>query len=170
MIIYIQTTEENFTLPTKGTRSFSISLKKRWFYVLEVTTWSGDEVINVSILHGEEVLFAALLEGEKLEYDMDPETGSINYPDLGDVIVKESGTYILVAQVIVEPTQGPTHLRLHGTNQRILGFDLKILFFPWLIAFFCSFFALIGSVFFELYQTIRTTSNTETHSRESNDM
>jgi hypothetical protein len=155
LIVFIQTTEETFTLPTKGTETFPINLKERWLYVLEVTAWSGDEVINVSILQGEEVLFVALLEGEKLEHNIDPETDAISYPVLGDVIVKESGVYILVADVIVEPTQGPTHLRLHGTNQHILGFDLKVLVFPWLIALICCFFVTFALFFFELSKRVR---------------
>ncbi|MFX1283483.1 MAG: hypothetical protein ACFFB5_07505 [Promethearchaeota archaeon] len=156
MFVSVQTTEINYSLPTKGTKTYPMNLKKDWYYDFEVITWSGDETINISILRGEEVIFSALLVGEELEYEMDPDSPAFYYPALGEGFqVEESGNYTLVTQVIVEPTQGPTYLRLYCRNQRVLGFDAGILVIPWLITVICGFFALVGSFFFGLYQTIR---------------
>jgi len=156
MFVSVQTTEKNYSLPTEGIKTFTLDLKKGWYYDLEVRAWSGDETINVSILQGEEVIFSALLIGEELEYEMDPDPPYVYYPALGDGFqVEESGNYTLLAHVIVEPTQGSASLRLYCTNQHVLGFDTGFLVIPWLITIICGFFVLIGSVFFDLFQALR---------------
>ncbi|MFX0183744.1 MAG: hypothetical protein ACFE95_11730 [Candidatus Hodarchaeota archaeon] len=156
IIVSVQTTEKDYSLPTEGTKTFTIDLKKGWYYDFEVRAWSGDETINISILHGEEVIFSALLIGEELEYEMDPDPPYVYYPALGEGFqVEESGNYTLVAHVIVEPTQGSAYLRLYCTNQRVLGVDVGFLVIPWLIIIICGFFAILGSVIFDLYQVIR---------------
>ncbi len=156
LFVSVQTTEKNYALPTEGTKTFTLDLKKEWYYDFEVTAWSGDETINISILRGEEVIFSALLVGKDLEYELEPDPPDIHYPALGDGFqVEESGNYTLVAHVIIEPTQGSANLRLYCSNQRVLGFDAGVLIIPWLITMICAFLALVGSFFFGLYQTIR---------------
>ena len=156
MFVSVQTTEKNYSLPTEGIKTFTLDLKKGWYYDFEVRAWSGDEIINVSILRGEKVIFSTLLVGEELEYEMEPDPPDIHYPALGDRFqVEESGNYTLVAHVIVEPTQGSASLRLYCTNQRVLGFDPSFLVIPWFITLICGFFILIGSFFFDLYQALR---------------
>ncbi|MFX0151862.1 MAG: hypothetical protein ACFFAJ_13825 [Candidatus Hodarchaeota archaeon] len=151
-----QTTEKNYSLPTEGTETFILALKKGWYYDFEVTAWSGDETINISILHGEEVIFSALLIGAELEYETDPDPPYVYYPPLGEGFqVVESGNYTLVAHVIVEPTQGSAYLRLYCTNQRVLGFDTGFLIITWIIILICGFFVIIGSSLFDLSQVIR---------------
>ncbi|UCG01999.1 MAG: hypothetical protein JSW11_20670 [Candidatus Heimdallarchaeota archaeon] len=156
LAISVQTIEKDFSLPTEGTKTFTLDLKKDWYYHFEVRAWSGDETINISILQGKEVIFSAFLIGEDLEYEMDPDPPYVYYPALGDSFqVEESGDYTLVAQVIVEPTQDSARLKLYCTNQRVLGFDTGFLVIPWIIIVICGFFALIGSFFFDLFQAFR---------------
>ncbi|MFX0173368.1 MAG: hypothetical protein ACFE9L_15860, partial [Candidatus Hodarchaeota archaeon] len=156
LFVFDQTTENNYSLPTEGTETFILNLKKGWYYDFEVTAWSGDETINISILHEEKVIFSALLIGAELEYETDPDPPYVYYPHLGEGFqVEESGNYTFIAHVIVEPTQGSAHLRLYCTNQRVLGFDVGFLIITWIIILICGFFVIIGSSVFDLYQVIR---------------
>lgn len=153
LFVSVQTTEEDFLLPTEGTQNFDIDLKRGWHYDLEVTRWSGDEIINISIMQGEEIIYSVLLEGEKLEYGGDPEV--IEYPRLGESLqVEETEKYQLVIFIMTEGTSGSTQLRLIGTNQQVLGFDAIFLIIPILVALMCAIIALFGSFFYELYQKI----------------
>ena len=154
LVIFTQTSQEEFVLPTEGTQNFSIDLKKGWYYELEVITWSGDEIINVSIIRGEDMIYSVLLEGEKLDYGDDPEV--VTYPRLGEFHVEESESYELVVSVISEGTQGSTKIQLIGTSQQVLGIDVLILLVPIFFVFVCACIALFLAVFLELFQTIRT--------------
>jgi len=154
LAIFVQTSQEQFVLPPEGAQNFSIDLKRGWHYELEVITWSGDEIINVSIMRGEEMIYSVLLEGEKLEYGEDPEV--VIYPRLGEFQVEETEKCELVVLVISEGTQGSTKLQLIGTSQEVLGFDVLFLAVPIFIALVCACVALFLAVFYELFQTIRT--------------
>jgi hypothetical protein len=154
IFISVDTHETAITLPTEGTDSFSLNLRKMWVYQFEVVGWSGDETINLSINQGAVTIFSALLEGGTLKYDDDPE--SFNYPLLGGPFqVEVTGNYTLIAQVIVEPTLRSTQLLLIGTNQYVLGFDAAPLILIVILVLIVGFMVLFGSTLFDFFYTLR---------------
>ncbi|MFX1518184.1 MAG: hypothetical protein ACFFC6_17950 [Promethearchaeota archaeon] len=136
LIIFIQSSQEEYILPAEGTQNFSVDLKKEWDYWFEVVTWSGDEIINISIMRGEELIYSVLLEGEKLEVVGDPEEEI--YPRLGEFQVEETDTYEMVILVITGGNQGSTKVFLIGHYQKILGIDVIVVIIPIGIALICA--------------------------------
>ncbi|MFW9992450.1 MAG: hypothetical protein ACFFD4_10415 [Candidatus Odinarchaeota archaeon] len=142
---------EVFILPTEGSQSFPIELKEDCYYDFKVPSWSGDEIINISIRQGENMIFSVLLEGEKLEYRGAPE--DTGYPDLGRFQAEETGNYQLDVIIIEEPAQKDDNVKLalYESDQFVLGFDARIIATPVFFALACGFFALFASLFYELF-------------------